>query len=83
MVYEVKFKSSVRKDLKNIDREEADRIIDAVLEKLSADPYIGEPLRGKFKGMYKYRIGSYRVIYVIEGKEVWVLKVGHRKHVYR
>ena len=72
MAYEVKFKSSVRKDLKNIDREDASRIIDNVLEKLSANPFMGEPLRGKFKGMYKYRIGNYRVIYVVEGKEVWI-----------
>ena len=61
MAYEVKFKSSVRKDLKNIDREVAARIIDTVLEKLSANPFMGEPLRGKFKGMYKYRVPCWKL----------------------
>ena len=83
MAYEVKFKNSVRRDLKNIGKEDAKRIINTVLEKLSTDPYFGELLHGKFKGMYKYRAGNYRVIYTIEGNEVWILKIGHRKRIYR
>ena len=77
------YKSSVKKDLKNIDREEVNRILDNIESKLSQNPHLGEPLSGKFKGLYKYRIGNYRVIYVIEGDEIWILKIGHRKHVYR
>ena len=83
MEYKIQFKGSVKKDLKNIDKDDIKRIFANIEEKLSKDPYLGEPLYGKFKGLYKYRVGDYRVIYAIEKNEVWILKIGHRKHIYR
>jgi len=42
-------------------------------------------LRGNLKGFYRYRIGEYRVIYVIdhEEKKIIVLNVNHRKKIYK
>jgi len=34
-------------------------------------------------GTYRFRIGDYRVIFDIEEKEIVVLRVGHRKDIYR
>lgn len=34
-------------------------------------------------GSYRFRIGDYRVIFDIEGDEIIVLRVGHRKEIYR
>jgi len=34
-------------------------------------------------GTYRFRIGDYRVIFDIEGNEVVVLRVGHRREIYR
>ena len=34
-------------------------------------------------GTYRFRIGDYRVIFDIEGEEIVVLRVGHRKDIYR
>jgi mRNA interferase RelE/StbE len=34
-------------------------------------------------GGYRFRIGDYRVIFDIEGDEIVVLRVGHRKEIYR
>lgn len=56
-----------------------------VLDDLQRDPYQGKPLKGELKGRYSYRVGSYRVVYLIRQQEllVLVIDVGHRRDVYR
>jgi mRNA-degrading endonuclease RelE of RelBE toxin-antitoxin system len=64
---------------------------DAVLETLvhlRADPWaLGKPLRGSFRPLWSARVGSYRIIYTIEGPEqsatVVVRGVRHRLLAYR
>jgi len=34
-------------------------------------------------GSYRFRIGDYRVIFDLEGKDIVVLRVGHRRDIYR
>ena len=55
------------------------------LDILSEDPSQGIPLRGDLKGLYKYRVGTYRIIYkVVHSKLiVTVIDIGHRKDIYR
>jgi mRNA interferase RelE/StbE len=45
---------------------------------------LGKPLKGMFKGLYRYRFGAYRIMYAVDmgQKEILVLRVGHRKEVY-
>ncbi len=51
--------------------------------------YGEEPLKYASKltdpaiGTYRFRIGDYRVIFDIEGEEIVVLRVGHRRDIYR
>ena len=40
-------------------------------------------LKGKWAGLRKYRVGDYMVIYAILESEVLVLRIGHRRDVYR
>ncbi|MBF0252587.1 MAG: type II toxin-antitoxin system mRNA interferase toxin, RelE/StbE family [Candidatus Omnitrophica bacterium] len=56
-----------------------------VIKELSLSPYTGKALKAKLKGLYSYRVGSYRIIYDIIEKKIIieVLKVMHRKDVYR
>lgn len=55
------------------------------IDQLSHDPNLGIPLRGDLKGLYKYRVGAYRIIYQIEHRILFitVIDIGHRKEVYR
>ena len=82
--YEIFFKESVWKDLKKIPNRELKRILSRV-EKLGDDPRpVGcEKLTGE--ELYRIRHGNYRIIYSIQDNEltVCVIKVGHRKDVYR
>lgn len=82
MVYEIEYKSSVRRDLKKLDKKTIDRILSEISATLSINPKAGEMLRGEFSGLYKLRLGEYRVIYAIIGNEsVLILRIRHRSKV--
>lgn len=56
-----------------------------VLDGLERDPFQGKPLKGELKGYYSYRIGSYRIVYLVRRHEllVIVIDIGHRRDIYR
>lgn len=83
MTYKVEYKSSVSKDLKKLNTRSAERIFHQVVKDLGADPDRGDPLSGQFKGLFKYRIGDYRIIYAKTKAGILVLRIGHRSKVYR
>jgi len=73
-------------DLKKIDRTKAKEIIEKVKGYLIQDPMkLGKPLYGEFKGLYRFRFGSFRIIYAADEKQgtLTILKIGHRKDVYK
>lgn len=82
--YEVHFRKSVSKDLDPIPKRDIQRIIE-VIDALGDDPR--PPQSRKLSGSEKYRLrcGVYRVLYEIQDDIliVCVVKVGHRKDVYR
>ena len=44
---------------------------------------IAERLTESELGSYRFRVGDYRVIFDLEGDEIVVLRVGHRREIYR
>ncbi|MBI3985515.1 MAG: type II toxin-antitoxin system RelE/ParE family toxin [Lentisphaerae bacterium] len=82
--YELRFRKSVGKDLDPIPRRDVRRII-AAIQALADNPR--PPQSKKLCGAEKYRLrcGVYRVLYEIQDATlvVCVVKVGHRKDVYR
>lgn len=83
MAYNIVYKNSVHRDLKKIDKKEASRILNAVEKTLSQHPQDNPVLTGPFAGLRKLRIGNYRVVYVILDNDVLILRIGHRKDVYK
>jgi mRNA interferase RelE/StbE len=79
----VVYKRSVSRDLAKLSKEEARRIVRQLEKDLSDNPGSYPVLKGKFAGLRKYRVGSYRVIFTILGQDVLVLRVGHRREVYK
>lgn len=61
------------------------RRVAQAIDLIAKDPNSGIPLRGDLKGLFKYRVGVYRIIYSVERKIllVTVIDIGHRKEVYR
>lgn len=72
-----------RRDLLALDWPLIDAIEDA-LGLLERDPFAGYPLRGKLRGLYSLRIGTYRIIYQLTdgGKTVRVAAIRHRSVSY-
>jgi mRNA interferase RelE/StbE len=84
--HDVKWHEKAVKDLKKLDRAKALALVEKVKTRLAVDPVVqGTPLKGLFKGLYRYRVGDYRVIYAIDESEntILILKIGDRKSVYR
>jgi mRNA interferase RelE/StbE len=82
--FELEFAASIRKDLIKIHKKEVTKILSEI-QKLAEDP---RPIASKKlinEELYRIRIGNYRVIYEIidERLIVHVVKVGHRKDVYK
>jgi mRNA interferase RelE/StbE len=82
--YKIYFKESVEKDFRTIPKKDLQKILSRI-EALAQDQK--PPGHEKLTGQERYRIrqGQYRIIYSVHDKEltVWVVKVGHRKDVYR
>ncbi len=83
MGYKIAFKKSVTRDLKNIERADAIKILDKIENELALKADELPQLRGQFAGLKKYRIGDYRVIFTIIKDTVLILRIRHRKDVYK
>lgn len=89
MVWAIEFHPQAEKDLSKLDRQTASRILRFLRERVAPleDPRsLGEALKGPELGRFwKYRVGDYRLICHIEGQRVTILvvRVGHRRDVYR
>lgn len=82
--YRILLRQSVQKDLAPIPRKDLGRVLDRIAELGDAPRPPGcEKLTGQDR--YRVRQGRYRIIYSIQDDEctVWVVKVGHRRQVYR
>ena len=76
------YKESVSHDLTRIAPKDRERVLRQISEVLGVDPRGGEPLHGEFAGLFKPRVGDYRVIYPMTGSETLVLRIRHRGNAY-
>jgi len=83
LAYNIVYKKSVQRDLKKLSKAETSRILDQIEEELSEKGDTYPVLKGQFAGLRKYRVGDYRVIYAILGEDVLILRIGHRRDVYK
>lgn len=77
------YKKSVSKDLEKIDHSKQIRILNQIEKELSEHPEKGKRLTGTFDGFFRLRVGDYRVIYCLISAGVLILRIAHRKEVYR
>jgi mRNA interferase RelE/StbE len=82
--YTVLYHRNIKKDLKKLDEKAIRLFFKAVKEIILKDPYQGIKLKGRYRSLWKYRIGNYRTIYSVEGNKlmVLILRMRHRKNVY-
>ena len=81
MFYEINFKPTSVKDLKKIDKKNQKVIINKI-EKMS-DNLTGDIKKlTNFTPEYRLRIGDYRVLFEIEGNNIIIYRIKHRKESY-
>jgi mRNA interferase RelE/StbE len=81
--YKLVYTRRAERDIKKLDPETKDRIGKALLRYSEEPLRFAEKLSDPILGEYRFRIGDYRVIFDIEGNEIIVLRVGHRREIYR
>ncbi len=82
--YSIELVRSIRKDLRRIARKEVPKILKAI-QSLADDPRPASSKKLTNEELYRIRIGNYRLLYEINDERliVLVVKVGHRKDVYK
>ncbi len=83
--YRVEINKKVRKkDLAGIAAKDVVRIIERI-KSLADNPYPEDATKLKGRAEWRIRQGDYRILYIVEEKvvTVFVIKVGHRKSVYK
>lgn len=89
MAWRIEFEDTAMKELAKLDKQVARRILAFLRERVAVldDPRsLGEALKGSKLGeFWKYRVGDYRIITIIEDgvMRILVLKVGNRREVYK
>ena len=86
--YEIRFDPKALAELKKLDRTSRERITSFLSENVlgTDEPRrLGKALSGGKIKLWRYRTGAFRVVCHIDdaGKVVRILRVGHRKDVYR
>ena len=85
-MYDVVFADRAQSDVRRLDRSTAQRVL-GKLRWLAEnfDAIQQDALSGQWRGMFKLRVGDYRVIYAYdrEKREIEVHRVRHRREVYR
>ena len=82
--YSIELVRSIRKDLRRIARKEVPKILKAI-QSLADNPRPASSKKLTNEELYRIRIGNYRLLYEINDERliVLVVKVGHRKNVYK
>ena len=83
MSFRIAFKKSVARELKRIDKDQADRILRKIEKELPEKTEAFPILSGKFSGLRKFRVGNYRVMYSIIGDTALILRISRRRQAYR
>jgi len=88
MAWKIEFDPAALKELSKFDKPVEKRILKFLRERVAKldDPrQVGARTQGAMSGLWKYRVGDYRLICSLENDRlvVLVLRVGHRREIYK
>jgi len=88
LAWTVKISDVAERQLRKLDRPVQKRILDWLSERIEVckNPrHFGEPLKGDYAGLWRYRVGAYRILCEIQDEKIviLVLTIGHRRQIYK
>jgi mRNA interferase RelE/StbE len=87
IVWRVEFDRDAARDLRKLGAQAERAVLRYLRQRIATaqDPRrFGRPLTGDLKGLWRYRVGDYRIVAQIEDDRfvVFVVTIGHRRDVY-
>jgi mRNA interferase RelE/StbE len=88
MAWKFEISKEAHKDLKKLDKPAVIKILSFLQEYIAnstAPDLYGKHLTGDLAGLYRYRVGDYRIICKFEYDKLLVvaIAIGHRKNIYQ
>jgi mRNA interferase RelE/StbE len=81
--YDLVYTQRAIKDIQKLDATTKARLGKTLLRYKEAPLDYAERLTDSTLGSFRFRIGDYRVIFDIDGRDIVVLRVGHRREIYK
>jgi mRNA interferase RelE/StbE len=83
MAFQILITRRAENDLKKLDLVVKKKIKKKIIL-LAKDPAsVSKKLKNSPVGEYRYRIGNYRVVFDVSGRNIIILRVGHRREIYK
>ena len=83
--YEIEVTRSAEKQLKRLTPDDRRRVVEAILALRDESRPRGSRKLSGYTDVFRVRVGRFRILYSIEDRRliIIILKIGHRRHVYR
>jgi len=82
-MYKIVYSKNALKDVKKLDSIIKKKIGKTILRYSKNPLHYATKLTSSEIGMYRWRAGNYRIIFDLKGKRIDVLKIGHRRDIYK
>ena len=87
MTWKIEFDNRARKELRKLNPDVQEKIFQWIRNNLTEtnNPrHSGSPLKGRMKGLWRYRTGEYRIVCQIREEDfaILVLRIAHRRDIY-
>ena len=82
-MYELLYTRRAFEDIEELDAVVKKRLV-AKLDEFGKDPFrVSEKLTNSKLGQYRFRVGNYRIVFDTHGQKIIILRIGHRREIYR
>ncbi|MDO9513456.1 MAG: type II toxin-antitoxin system RelE/ParE family toxin [Elusimicrobiota bacterium] len=83
MKYTLVYTARAVRDIETLDTLVKKRIAEKIIQLKKSPLKKAKKLIHSKIGSYRYRIGDYRIVFDLDGKDIVILRVGHRREIYR
>lgn len=83
-MYKIEIEKRCLRELKKLDRQVVKKAFQLISTTIAKDPLQGKSLKGRYRGLYSYRFGDFRIVYEINQEiiTIVILRIAHRSSVY-